>query len=146
MVGNTTNKTLEVLHKEYKEEVYNKELIQFAELIYSATRFLMMSHPDGFKALADGTCFGFSNLTEDELKACSKISEYLTTDICLYLGLEASRAANECINQWFRNDLLQRLGEIYGMYDYACFWDSESYDMDFETWDPSFVEILYKPN
>lgn len=139
----TSNKTLESLHKQFKEEVYNKVLIQFAELIYSATRFLMMRHPDGFKALADGTCFEFSNLTEDEKIACSRIDELLNTEICFYLGLKGSEEATKRINHWFYNDLIQRLGEVYGMHDYAIFWSTETYDIDFESWDPSYVEIMY---
>ena len=142
----TSNKTLESLHKQFKETVYNKVLIQFAELIYSATRFLMTRHPDGFRSLADGTCFEFSNLTEDEQKACSKIDELLNTGICFYLDLKSSKDTTKYINQWFHNDLIQRLGDFYGMHDYMFFWSTETYDMDFESWDPSYVEIMYCQN
>lgn len=143
MVGNTTNKTLETLHKQFKEEVYNKVLMQFAELIYSATRFLMMGHPEGFKSLADGTCFHISELTVEEQEACSQIDKLLDTDICLYLGLKGSKEATKLINQWFYCDLIQRLGDFYGMHEYELFWSTETYDMDFETWDPAFVDITY---
>ena len=139
----TSNKSLESLHKQFKEKVYNKVLSQFAELIYSATRFLMMRHPDGFKALADGTSLEFSNLTEHEIESCAKIEELLNTDICFYLGLKVSEEAAKRINQWFYNDLIQLLGEVYGMHDYAIFWDTETYDLDFDNTDPSFVDILY---
>jgi hypothetical protein len=138
------NKTsLESLHNTYKENVYNKVLIQIAELIYSATRFLMTRHPDGFKSLADGTCFRIMKLTEDEVKACSQIESYLYTDVCKFLGIKASKGATKLINQWFYCDLIQRLGDFYGMHEYEIFWSTETYDMDFETWDPSFVDIMY---
>ena len=139
----TSNKTLESLHKQFKENVYNKVLSEFAESIFSATRFLMMRHPDGFKTLADGTSFNLSNLTENEMESCDKIEELLNTEICVYLGLKVSKEATKRINQWFYNDLIQRLGEVYGMHDYAIFWDIESYDLDFDNTDPSYVEILY---
>ena len=139
----TSNKSLESLHKQFKENVYNKVLNRFAELIYSATRFLMMRHPDGFEALADGTRFNFSNLTENEIESCAKIEELLNTEICVCLGLKVSEEATKRINQWFYNDLIQRLGEVYGMHDYAIFWDTETYDLDFDNTDPSFVDILY---
>ena len=142
MEATTSNKSL---HKQFKEKVYNKVLSHCAESIYLATRFLMMRYPDGFKALADGTRFNFNNLTENEIESCSKIEELLNTDICFYLGLKVSEEATKCINQWFYNDLIQRLGEVYGMYDYAIFWDIETYDLDldFDNTDPSFVDILY---
>ena len=139
----TSNKSLESLHKQFKEKVYNKILSQFAELIYSATRFLMMRHPDGFKALADGTRFNFSNLTENEIESCDKIERLLNTEICVYLGLEVSKEATKRINQWFYDDLIQFLGEVYGIHDYAIFWNTETYDLDFDNTDPSYVEILY---
>ena len=139
----TSNKSLESLHKQFKENVYNKILSQFSELIYSETRFLMMRHPNGFKALADGTSLEFSNLTEHEIESCDKIEKLLNTEICVYLGLEVSKEATKRINQWFHNDLTQRLGEVYGMHDYAIFWNTETYDLDFDETDPSYVDILY---
>ena len=143
MEATTSNKSLESLHKQFKEKVYNKVLSQFAESIYSATRFLMMRHPDGFKALADGTSLEFSNLTENEIESCGKIEELLNTDICFYLGLKVSEEATSHINQWFYNDLIQLLGDFYGMHGYMIFWDTETYDLDFESTDPSFVAIRY---
>ena len=139
----TTNKSLESLHKQFKEEVYNKILSQFAECINSATRFLMMRHPEGFESLADGTSLEFSNLTEHEIESCDKIEELLNTDICFYLGLKVSKEATSHINQWFYNDLIQLLGDFYGMHGYSIFWDIETYDLDFESTDPSFVVIRY---
>ena len=139
----TSNKSLESLHKQFKENVYNKVLNRFAESIYSATRFLMMRHPDGFKSLADGTSFNFSNLTENEIESCAKIEGLLNTEICFYLGLKVSKEATKRINQWFYDDLTQQLGEVYGMREYAIFWDTETYDLDFDNTDPSYVEILY---
>ena len=142
MEGTTSNKSLESLHKQFKEKVYNKVLSQFAESIHSATRFLMMRHPDGISC-ADGTSLEFRNLTGNEIESCVKIEELLNTDICFYLGLKVSEEATKRINQWFYNDLIQLLGEIYGMHDYAIFWDTETYDLDFDNTDPSYVEILY---
>ena len=142
-VTTTSNKSLESLHKQFKEKVYNKVLCRFAKLIYSATRFLMMRHPDGFKALADGTSFNFSNLTENEIEACAEIEGLLNTEICVCLGLEGSEEATKRINQWFYDDLIQQLGEVYGMHDYAIFWNTETYDIDFDNTDPSYVDILY---
>ena len=139
----TSNNSFESLHKQFKEKVYNKVLSRYAELIYSATRFLMMRHPDGFNALADGTSFNFINLTENEIESCAKIEGLLNTDICFCLGLKVSKESTKRINQWFHDDLIQRLGEVYGMHDYAIFWNAETYDIDFDNTEPSYVDILY---
>ena len=139
----TSNNSFESLHKQFKEKVYNKVLSRYAELIYSATRFLMMRHTDGFNALADGTSFNFINLTENEIESCAKIEGLLNTDICFCLGLKVSKESTKRINQWFHDDLIQRLGEVYGMHDYAIFWNAETYDIDFDNTEPSYVDILY---
>lgn len=137
------NKTMELrLRKEF-EKMYSEQLSRFAEQINSATRFLMMKHPEGVKSTSDGICFEMNNLSKDELETCSKIEELLNMDIAFYLELKSSEEVIKIINGWFQEDLLKKLGDQYGMKDYWFSWDSESYDIDFDSWDPSRVEIIY---
>ena len=139
----SSNISLESLHEDYRNTVYNKALNQFAAVIYQATRFLMSSHPDGFRQLADGISFDIMGLNPKENEACGTIEAALETDICEFLGLEGSEETTRIINNWFQQDLIQQLGDVYGMHDYEIFWNTETYDIDFERWDPAFVEIMY---
>lgn len=138
------DKTMELkLRKEFGEKMYSEQLNQFAEQINSATKFLMTKHPEEVKPSSDGICFELSNLSNDELEKCSKIEELLNMDIASYLELKSSEEVIKIVNGWFRDDLLKKLGDQYGMKNYWFSYDSESYDIDFESWDPSHVEIMY---
>ena len=79
--------------------------------------------------------------TKEETKICSKIEKLLNIDIAFHLELKASQDLIKIINEWFREDLLKKLEE-HGMKNYWFSWDSESYDIDFESW-PSHVQIMY---
>lgn len=133
------------LRKDFADKMYSKLLNTFAEEINSATKFLISKHPEGVvKSSNDEMCFELNNLSKEETKICSKIEKLLNIDIAFHLELKASQDLIKIINEWFREDLLKKLEE-HGMKNYwfSWGWDSESYDIDFESWDPSHVQIMY---